>query len=270
MKYKLTMQEKLKDLRIERGLNLEQLAEATKISKSALSAYEADENREIGSCNLYTLAEFYDVTADYLLGLSETRKPSPLSTASLRISDDAVKALQDSRYNPLLLSEILTDGGFLRLMLDAEIYVNGKVTTQFHTYNNIIKRARKKIEKKYHPAAYDLYMETLDRIAIDEDAFFEHTLSEDIVRIMRKIRKTHLGDIESMADTEIVDKIDATVDEVAGFKGTPTQKFKLIFQKWFGKKDIELSGSADEQIEAALQSDLLKPAEPDRKKKHKK
>ena len=47
MKYKLTIQEKLKDLRVENGLSLEQFADATEISKSALSAYEIDENREI-------------------------------------------------------------------------------------------------------------------------------------------------------------------------------------------------------------------------------
>lgn len=58
------MQEKLKDLHIERGLNLEQLAEATQISKSALSAYEAGDKREIGSYNLYILAKFYNMTAD--------------------------------------------------------------------------------------------------------------------------------------------------------------------------------------------------------------
>lgn len=38
MKYKLTIQEKLKDLRVENGLSLEQLADATGISKSALSS----------------------------------------------------------------------------------------------------------------------------------------------------------------------------------------------------------------------------------------
>ena len=56
MKYKLTIQEKLKDLRVENGLSLEQLADATGISKSALSAYEIDENREISSYNLIILA----------------------------------------------------------------------------------------------------------------------------------------------------------------------------------------------------------------------
>lgn len=100
MKYKLTIQEKLKDLRIENGLSLEQLADATGISKSALSAYEVDENREINGYNLRILAKYYNVTSDYLLGLTETRQLSPLSIDSLRISDDAIKVLQDGKYNP--------------------------------------------------------------------------------------------------------------------------------------------------------------------------
>jgi hypothetical protein len=119
-----------------------------------------------------------------------------------------------------------------------------------------------------HPEDYSLQVETLKRISITEDAFFEHTLSEDFVRIMREIRAEHLGDIESRADTSIVDSMVATVDEVAGFQGTPLQKFRLIFQKWFGAKNIKLSGSAEEQLETALTSDLLKPAKPDKKKKH--
>ena len=49
-----------------------------------------------------------------------------------------VKVLQDGKYNPMLLSEILTNGNFLRLMLDAEIYVDGNVTTQFHTLNKMV------------------------------------------------------------------------------------------------------------------------------------
>ena len=120
--------------------------------------------------------------------------------------------------------------------------------------------------KKLHPEDYNLQMETLKRISITEDTFFEHTLSEDIVRIMCEIRTTHLGDVESKTDTSIVDKMVATIDEVAGFQGTPLQKFKLIFRKWFGAKDIKLSDSTEEQLETALNSDLLKPVKPDKKK----
>ena len=43
MNIKLTIPERLKDLRTERGLTLEQLSEATGISRASLSKYEADD-----------------------------------------------------------------------------------------------------------------------------------------------------------------------------------------------------------------------------------
>ena len=42
MQPKLTIQERLKDLRVERSLTLEQLSAETGISKSALGKYEAE------------------------------------------------------------------------------------------------------------------------------------------------------------------------------------------------------------------------------------
>lgn len=47
MQPKLTIQERLKDLRVERGLTLEQLSVETGISKSALGKYEADDFKDI-------------------------------------------------------------------------------------------------------------------------------------------------------------------------------------------------------------------------------
>ena len=41
----LSIQERLKDLRVERGLTLEQLAEQTHLSKSALGSYEGDKSQ---------------------------------------------------------------------------------------------------------------------------------------------------------------------------------------------------------------------------------
>ena len=41
----LSIQERLKDLRVERGLTLEQLAEETHLSKSALGSYEGTSSR---------------------------------------------------------------------------------------------------------------------------------------------------------------------------------------------------------------------------------
>ena len=66
MKQGITVQERLKDLRTERHLKLEELA-ATKISKSALGSYENDELKEISHKNLVELTKFYSVSTDYLL-----------------------------------------------------------------------------------------------------------------------------------------------------------------------------------------------------------
>ena len=47
-----TIQERLKDLRLNKGLKLEELAEQTGISKSALGSYEKDDFKEINHGNL--------------------------------------------------------------------------------------------------------------------------------------------------------------------------------------------------------------------------
>ena len=87
----LTIQERLKDLRVECGLTLEQLAEQTHLSKSALGSYEADDFKDISHYALIKLAKFYGVTADYLLGLTERTKclrhfnsPSPSFMRGIR------------------------------------------------------------------------------------------------------------------------------------------------------------------------------------------
>ena len=75
MNPKLTIQEKLKDLRVERRLTLEQLAEETGISKSALGKYEADDYKDISPFSIVTLAKYYGVSTDYLMGLTEKKSP---------------------------------------------------------------------------------------------------------------------------------------------------------------------------------------------------
>ena len=67
MKTKLTIQEKLKDLRVSRHLTLEQLAAETEISKTALGSYETDSLKDIPHTFIVTLAEYYGVSTDYLL-----------------------------------------------------------------------------------------------------------------------------------------------------------------------------------------------------------
>ena len=62
MKGATSIQERLWELRKDKGLNLEELSELTGISKSALGNYEKEDYKEINHGNLITLADFYGVS----------------------------------------------------------------------------------------------------------------------------------------------------------------------------------------------------------------
>ena len=51
----LSMQERLKAMRVERGLTLERLAEETYLSKSALGSYEGGNLKDIRSAARFTI-----------------------------------------------------------------------------------------------------------------------------------------------------------------------------------------------------------------------
>ena len=102
----LSIQERLKDLRVERGLTLEQLAEKTHLSKSALGSYEGDNLKDISHYALIELAKFYDVTVDYLLGRSQTRNHPNADLADLHLSDDMIELLKSGLVDNSLLCEL--------------------------------------------------------------------------------------------------------------------------------------------------------------------
>ena len=95
MKTRLTLSEKLKDLRTQRGLNLEQLAEETGISRSALGKYELESEPDIGAFNLKTLCNYYGVSSDYLLGLTDNETPETGDYSELQLDDITVSILKD-------------------------------------------------------------------------------------------------------------------------------------------------------------------------------
>ena len=61
--------ERLKELRIEKGVGQIELAKAIDVSKGIISLWEND-LREPKLSNLISLAKFFDVSIDFLVGLT--------------------------------------------------------------------------------------------------------------------------------------------------------------------------------------------------------
>ncbi len=62
--------EKLKELRIEKGLSQREVSSALGMTRNAFTNYE-NGYREPSLDNLKTICQFFDVSADYLLGLKD-------------------------------------------------------------------------------------------------------------------------------------------------------------------------------------------------------
>ena len=66
--------DRLKQLRKERGLTQKELAEIFKTTGVAIGRYEKGLREPNNLDTLIGLAQFFDVSTDYLLGLSDERK----------------------------------------------------------------------------------------------------------------------------------------------------------------------------------------------------
>ncbi|WP_446897479.1 helix-turn-helix domain-containing protein [Clostridium sp. LBM24168] len=65
---------RLKELRLKKGLTQKELAEKLNMQNTAISKYELNERKpDIDTLN--QLANFFNVSADYLLGNADTREP---------------------------------------------------------------------------------------------------------------------------------------------------------------------------------------------------
>ena len=99
MNTKLTLGERLKDLRVERGCTLEEVAAQTGLSRASIGNYESIESGDISLFAVMNLAEFYGVTTDYLLGVTENKNRTDTVLADLHLSDEAIEMLKSGRIN---------------------------------------------------------------------------------------------------------------------------------------------------------------------------
>lgn len=192
---KLSIPERLKDLRVvDKHLTLEQLAEQTGLSRSALGKYESDDYKDISPFAIATLAEFYGVSADYLMGLSENKNHPNAELQALHLSDGMVELLSSGRINNRLLCELATHPNFQRLMVDMEICIDRIANMRVEQMNLVMEATRQTVLSKYAPGEDDLYVRTLELGQVQESDFYSHVMHDDLDSIVRDIQEVHLKD----------------------------------------------------------------------------
>lgn len=258
MHTKLTLGERLKDLRIERGCTLEELAAQTGLSKAALGKYETNESGEVSLFAVTKLANFYGVTTDYLLGLVENKNRPDAALADLHLSDKAIEMLKSGKVNNRLFCEFVTHPKFPHLMTDMEIYVDGMVSMQIRNLNTLLESVRASIIEKYDPKE-DNTLLTLKAAQINEDEYFARVVNDDMESILRDLKQRHSGDKSSAPAESPLAGFRGYIEEIAQIQGSKAEKLMMLFCK---QNQINYSKLTDNEkhwpVEICKKSNLLK------------
>ena len=195
MHIRLTLQEKLRDLREEKGLKLEVLSKEIGISKSALGRYENEEGSEIGHKHICMLANYYNVSADYLVGLSENRNPVNAEVRDLHLQDKTIELLAGGKLNNRLICEMIEHDDFPKFLVDTEAYVDRWAEMELSIIDMLLWQIREEISEQYGTVlSKEDLAKQMDAFHIQEEEFFAQKVADSIFGIVHGIREAHFDD----------------------------------------------------------------------------
>ena len=234
MQVKLTIGERLKDLRTAQKLSLEQLAAEVGISKSALGKYESDNGKDISPYSILVLADYYGVSCDYLMGRTETKNHPNTALHELHLSDASIDVLKTGKFNHRLLSELICHKDFQRFMLDAEIYVDRIADMRVNDMNAVLEAVRQMALIKNGGEENDLHLRTLEVAQIREDEYFGSLIADDLKGILRDIRSEHRPDTMTADEVSFAENIQNQLRDAMNFEGSSEERQIRSFLATFG------------------------------------
>ena len=175
------------------------------------------------------LAKFYGVTADYLLGLAET-KNHPNA--------------------------------------DLKIYVNGVAVRQVQGANAIVDTVSATIMKQHNPGLSDKELRELITAHLDEDEFCRYVIQRDINGIALDLREAHKNDFFSVPEDNPLKDFLQTAGETTKKDSDPEQAAMMFICKRLRLNYGKLSSEDKAALKRlAGKSDLLKNPIPQRGRK---
>ena len=202
MNIKLTIPERLKDLRSEKGVNQGAVAAAAEVSSSAVSGYENIEDKDISHRAIIALAKYYGVTADYLLGLTEIKNRPNAELHELHLDDKTIDLLKSGRINNRLLCEMANHKTFTRLMADIVIYIDRLIEMPFQTLDAIMDASRNTLIQEIYPDKNNVYLRTLELARGQEEKYIQQVIHDDLDEIIQDLRERHRSDRTTADDKD--------------------------------------------------------------------
>lgn len=241
---RLSLHEKLRDLRDERKLKLAQVSQETGIPLSTLQRMESDDETRVGYQDVATLAKFYQVSTDYLFGLTDNRLHRNVEIDALTLSDKAIQVLKASNFNHRLVSEMLAHQDFPSLMQAIEVYIDKKVLPQMNTMNAMFKLAESTIRENFDISANDEIIGFLQQSVVDEDEYLRYRISERFNLLIKNMFEAHKKDALPDEQADVIKDMKECAECYLAEKGNPARAKLIVLAKQIG---LNLSELTDEE-----------------------
>lgn len=165
---------------------MEDVANEIGISTATLSRFEKFPDIHIPYQNLVDLAEFFDVSMDYMCGLTLHRKYREMPIDELNLTDGSVEFLKNNR-NVRILNELLSSKIFPELLAAAEVFADGKTTENINNMNNIYAMVEKTIKSRVVVDPQDEIMAILKESQVNNDEYLRFRITERFNNLLKSI-----------------------------------------------------------------------------------
>lgn len=249
MEMNITINERITDLRIMSGLSQKELAEKAGVTTSTLCRIEQGKITNVSNDVLIKLANFYNVSTDYLLGLTNVKYKKNVELSELGLSNKALFALLSGNISGSLLSRIIEHPHFAILLDTADAYFKDEHKVGIQSRNDIINLATSSLKEfmKEHPEkrmeiSHDIRQLNAQKIGGDEADL--NKLRNMLMSIFRDIKADYNNVPQDIGQTEfqkMLEEIKAQADTVqAKHTVTATDMANVVISLIAGSNEADM------------------------------
>lgn len=261
-----TINERIGDLRTSMNLTQTELSEKTGIPISVISRIESGKTATVGHDVLAKLALFFNVSADYLLGLTDVRMRKNVELNQLGLSNQALFQILSGKVNTHLLGMMIESKNFPRFLDYAQTYFEDTNAPAFQSRNALIdfgidalKDYAKETPEVRREANHDINLMNAEKITSTESSMIKlRDIMMNILRDMKEAYDSNSADIDTSQLTEMMNTMYGQADALRLERPVMPEDMAKIIVNYLAQTGLDEKA---QELLKALCLQMLKGAE---------
>ncbi len=228
--------EKLTDLRKEKGLTQQQLADMLGVSVKTINQYENNPEKDLSFFTVKRISSIFNVSIDYLAGYKTNKPIQDVSLDTINLTKEAVDSVSTGNYDHVILSDILSHPHFNILMLDIMVLYSQQYAVNMAQRNAAFEFSRQQILSQVERKE-NVDTKLLELSGMDDDLYVMNVIHADLDTILNDLKIKYISkDVEDaigVLKSKIVTAMDAGLkasQESTSVKHSPDHFMDIIFE----------------------------------------